>query len=43
MGEAAGIAAALALSARVAMRDVPVPAVQQALRLHDAILTPGWS
>lgn len=43
MGEAAGIAAALALSARIAMKDVPVPAVQQALRLHDAILTPGWS
>lgn len=43
MGEAAGIAATRALSARVAMRDVPVLAVQQALRLHDAILTPGWS
>ena len=43
MGEAAGIAATLALSARVAMRDVPVPAVQQALERHDAILTPDWS
>lgn len=43
MGEAAGIAAALALSGQVAMRDVPAPAVQRALERQGAILTPGWS
>ncbi len=42
MGEAAGIAAALALAERVAMRDVPVDAVQRTLTRHGAILAPEW-
>lgn len=43
MGEAAGIAATIGLSARVALRDVPVASVQRTLERHGAILTPEWS
>ena len=42
-GEAAGTAAALGLSGRLAMRDVPVDAIQGSLERHGAILTPEWS
>lgn len=42
MGEAAGTAAALALTGQIAMRDVPVSAVQGALEQQGAILTPRW-
>ncbi len=42
MGEAAGVAAALAVPDRVAMRDVSVGAVQRTLERHGAILSPNW-
>lgn len=43
MGEAAGIAATLALSGGVAIRDVSVPTLQRTLEQHGAILTPEWT
>jgi hypothetical protein len=40
MGEAAGIAAAMAVSANVQLRDVDVPQLQKALVRHGAIIDP---
>jgi len=38
IGQAAGVAASLAVAGHWAVQDVPVPALQQKLREHDAIL-----
>jgi hypothetical protein len=38
VGQAAGVAAALAIRSKTAVQDVSIPALQQNLRAHGAIL-----